>query len=141
MYNPIIMNKKVLFFIGLCALGFCTWQVQAVNSISSPINNLEIADPPTGYEKIELLGTLMLNVGPNAIVAGASDNAVYIGFNQSFGNVNISIYNGMGGLVYNTVVNTDVQQVVIIPFTNVNGSYIVELCNANGYVNGYFDHE
>ena len=99
-----------------------------------------MADPPQGYEKIELLGTLMLNINPNAIVAGASEDAVYIGFNQSFGNVNISIYNGMGGLVYNTVVNTDVQQVVIIPFTSAaNGSYTVELNNANGYADGEFD--
>ena len=101
-----------------------------------------MADPPQGYEKIELLGTLMLNINPNAIVAGASEDAVYIGFNQSFGNVNISIYNGMGGLVYSTVVNTDVQQVVIIPITSAaSGSYIVELNNANGYAEGEFDHD
>ena len=95
---------------------------------------------PTEYDVINLHGELMYNIGPNAIVAGANDNAVYIGFNQSFGNVNISIYNGMGGLVYNTVVNTDVQQVIIIPFTSAaSGSYIVELSNANGYADGDFD--
>ena len=55
------------------------------------------------------------------------------------GNVNISIYNGMGGLVYSTVVNTDVQQVFIIPFTSAaSGSYTVELSNANGYADGDF---
>ncbi len=82
----------------------------------------------------------MYGIGPNSIVAGASEDAVYIGFNQSFGNVNISIYNGMGGLVYSTVVNTDVQQVVIIPFNSAaSGSYIVELSNASGYADGDFD--
>ena len=134
------MKTKTLLLVGLCAIGLCSWKAQAINTRPIPIINSEMADPPQGYEKIELLGTLMLNINPNAIVAGASEDAVYIGFNQSFGNVNISIYNGMGGLVYNTVVNTDVQQVVIIPFTSAaNGSYTVELNNANGYADGEFD--
>ena len=89
-----------------------------------------------------MLGDLLHNTGPNAIVAGASDDAVYIGFNQSFGNVNISIYNDMGGTVYSTVVNTDVQQVVIIPFNAAaSGTYTVELNNVNGYADGNFDHD
>ena len=84
----------------------------------------------------------MFSINPNAIVAGASDDAVYIGFNQSFGNVNISIYSGMGGLVYSTVVNTSVQSVVIIPFTSAaSGSYIVELNSADGYAEGDFDKD
>ena len=134
------MKKKALIFIGLCALGLCIWEAQAVNSVSTPVNKLEIADPPQGFDKIILMGDLLFNIGPNAIVAGANDDAVYIGFNQSFGIVNISIYNGIGGLVYSTVVNTDVQQVIIIPFTSAaSGSYIVELSNANGYADGNFD--
>ena len=81
-------------------------------------------------------------VGPNAIEAGANDDAVYIGFNQSFGNVNTSIYNGSGAIVYNTVVNTDVQQVFIIPFSGVaSGTYTVELNNANGYAEGDFNKD
>ena len=136
------MKTKTLLFVGLCAIGLCSWEAQAVNTKPIPINKTEIADPPQGYEKIDLLGSLMYGICPNAIVAGASDDAVYIGFNQSFGNVNISIYNGMGGLVYSTVVNTDVQQVVIIPFNAAaSGSYTVELSNANGYADGEFDHD
>lgn len=101
-----------------------------------------MTDPPQGYEKIELQGSLMYGINPNAIVAGANDNSVYIGFNQSFGNVNISIYNGMGGLVYSTVVDTSVQSVVIIPFTSAaSGSYTVELNNANGYADGDFEKD
>ena len=84
----------------------------------------------------------MFGVSPNAIVAGANDNSVYIGFNQSFDNVSISIYNGMGGQVYSTVVNTAVQQVFIIPFSGVaSGSYTVELSSANGYAEGEFDKD
>ena len=136
------MKTKTLLLVGLCAIGLCSWKTQAINTRPIPIINSEMADPPQGYEKIELLGTLMLNINPNAIVAGASEDAVYIGFNQSFGNVNISIYNGMGGLVYNTVVNTDVQQVFIIPFSGVaSGSYTVELSSANSYAEGEFDKD
>lgn len=138
------MKKKVLFFASLVALSLCTGQVKSetVNSVSAPIIKWDVADPPAGYEKIDLRGTLMLSINPNAIVAGANDNSVYIGFNQSFGNVNISIYNDMGGLVYSTVVDTSVQSVVIIPFTSAaSGSYIVELNNANGYADGDFEKE
>ena len=134
------MKTKALLLVGLCAIGLCSWKAQAVNTKPIPIINSEMADPPQGYEKIELKGSLMLGINPNAIVVGASDDEVYIGFNQSFGNVNISIYNGMGGLVYSTVVNTDVQQVVLIPFNAAaNGTYTVELSNANGYAEGDFD--
>ena len=138
------MKKNALILASLCILSLFTWQVQAsaINERTSTINNINKVDNnvPHGYDEIVLQGTLMFGINPNAIVAGASDDAVYIGFNQSFGNVNISIYNGMGGLVYSTVVNTDVQQVVIIPFTSAaNDSYTVELNNANGYADGEFD--
>ena len=136
------MKTKALLLIGLCAVGLCSWEAGAINTNPVPINKTELADPPQGYDKINLKGSLMLGINPNAIVAGASDDAVYIGFNQSFGNVNISIYNGMGGLVYSTVVNTDVQQVFIIPFSGVaSGSYTVELSSANGYAEGAFDKD
>ena len=134
------MKTKTLLLVGLCTIGLCSWEAQAVNTKPTPICKVEMTDPPQGYEKIDLKGSLMFGINPNAIVAGASDDDIYIGFNQSFGNVNISIYNGMGGLVYSTVLNTDVQQVFIIPFSGVaSGSYIVELSNANGYAEGEFD--
>ena len=73
-------------------------------------------------------------------MAGASDNAVYIGFNQDFGNVSITIYNGAGLVVYSTMVDTSVQQVVIIPITTAaSGTYPVVLDNANGYAEGDFE--
>lgn len=67
------MKTKTLLLLGLCAIGLCTWEVQAVNTKSIPINNVEIADPPQGYEEIELKGSLMFSINPNAIVAGAYD--------------------------------------------------------------------
>jgi len=133
------MKKNVLFLIVLCFLGILSWKAQAVNPKTVPMYTIE-NNMPHEYDRVELHGLLATIAGPNGIEAGVSDDAVYIGFNQSFGNVNISIYNGMGGLVYNTVVNTDVQQVVIIPFTSAaSGSYTVELSNANGYADGDFD--
>lgn len=138
------MKTKVLLFVSLMALNFCSWGAQAMNTVSSPalIHNSDVGDPPAGYEKIELLGDLMLKIGPNVIVAGASDDAVYIGFNEDLGNVNICIYNDMGGLVYSTMVNSGMQSVVIIPFSSVaSGTYIVELNNANGYADGDFEKD
>lgn len=134
------MNKKVLFLIVFCALSMFTWEASAINYLSAPIINSEIADPPQGFEKIDLLGDLMLNHGPNAVVAGANENSVYIGFNQDFGNVSITIYNGAGLVAYSTVVDTSVQQVVIIPITTAaSGSFTVVLDNANGYAEGDFE--
>ncbi len=134
------MNKKVLFLIVFCALSMFTWEASAINYLSAPIINSEIADPPQGFEKIDLLGDLMLNHGPNAVVAGANENSVYIGFNQDFGNVSITIYNGAGLVAYSTVVDTSVQQVVIIPITTAaSGTYTVVLDNANGYAEGDFE--
>ena len=135
------MKKKTLLFAGLCALCLCTWEVQAANSNLVSINIMDDNDiVPTGYEIILLKGDLDASAGPNAVVAGANENSVYIHFNQSFGNVNISIYNDMGGLVNSIVVNTNVQQVVIIPFTSAaSGTYTVELNNDNGYADGDFN--
>ena len=135
------MKKKVLLFVGLFATGLCT---MGAHSVVNPESNYSIKESkalPYGFEEIILRGDLATFVGPNAIEAGASDDAVYIGFNQSFGNVSISIYNSMGSVVYNTVVNTDVQQVVIIPFTAASGSYTVELSNARGYADGDFERD
>ena len=136
------MRTKLFLIVGLCAISFGVCKVQAENLKTSPVSFVEV-NIPVGYNEIDLHGELMLNIGPNAIIAGASDNAVYIGFNQDFGNVNISIYNNdMGGLVYSTMVNSAVQPVVIIPFQNeANGTYTLELSNAVGNAEGEFDHE
>ena len=135
------MKNKLFLFLLLSAIGLNAWKIQATNLETITVCFIE-NNVPNGYDVIFLHGDLASSIGPNSIVAGASDNAVYIGFNQSFGNVNISIYNAMGGLVYSTVVNTNVQQTIIIPFSNVlSGTYTVELSNANGYVEGDFDKD
>lgn len=132
------MKKKSIFTIVLGILfAFFSYEALAA-SLNRTYLSYETPDIPVG-EEIILYGDLLFNNNPNAIRASATDDAVYIWFNQSFGNVNISIYNAMGGLVYSTVVNTDVQQTIIIPFANVlSGTYTVEVSNANGSVEGDF---
>ena len=137
------MKKKVFILAAFCTFSLCIWEAQAINLPTTPLFQYkEDVNMPNGFEEIDLMGDLLYVVGPNAIVAGASDDAVYIGFNEELGNVNISIHSITGNLVYYTVVNTNVQSVVIIPFGGVaSGTYTVELSSANGYVDGYFEHE
>ena len=133
------MKKKSIFLAGLFVLGLCAWETQATNLNHTSIINME-DNLPTGYETIELHGSLMMGTNPNAIGAGYSRNAVCVHFNQSFGSVSVALHNEDGVLVYSTVVNTNVQQTLIIPIANNNGNggYYLTLDNANGYAEGDF---
>ena len=134
------MKKNILVFVSLCALCLFTWQVQAVNveRLSITIINTE-DNVPTGYEAFYLEGKLSYSTGPNDIVAGANKNSVYLHFNQSFGNVSISIYNEEGNLVYNSVVDTSMQRTVIIPIMgNSDSTFSVVLDSTFGDAEGDF---
>jgi len=134
------MNKKALIFTIFYVIGLCIW-APAVTSATTPVT-YESSNIPNGYDEIVLRGELMYNIGPTAIEAGASDNAVYIQFNQSFGNVSITIYNSSNLAVYSTVVDTSIQQVVIVPFTTAApDAYTVVLNHADNYAEGDFEHE
>jgi hypothetical protein len=135
------MKKTTLLLAGLCAFSLCTWEAQAVNLEHASIINMNTADNvPTGYEIIELQGDFDDHVGPNAVIAGANENSVYIHFNLNLGNVNISIYNASSNLVYSNVVDTSVQQTMIIPISSTfSGTYTIVLNNANGYAEGDFE--
>ena len=137
------MKKKVFIFTGLCALGLCTWEAQATNPQQVLINMDKVDNHiPSGAEQIKLKGRLDINAGPDDIEAGATEQAVYLYFNQNFGNVSISLYSPMGLLVYNCVVDTSMQQLVVIPIaSSVSGTYTVVLDNANGLVEGDFEHD
>ena len=135
------MKKKVFIFTGLCALSLCCWEAQAF-SPKQTHSKMYLDDNhiPTEAEKIVLRGRLDYNAGPDDIEAGATENAVYIYFGHNYGNVSISIFNAMGNRVYYTVMDTSVQQTVIIPFGNVaSGNYTVTLDNADGYAEGDFE--
>ena len=54
--------------------------------------------------------------------------------------MNILIYNAMGGLIYNNVMDTSMQQTMIIPVSGTfSGTYSVVVNNANGYAEGDFE--
>lgn len=133
-----VMKHKTFILAGLCALGISTLEVQAINHDSAPflINGFE-QNMPNRFDRIDLLGDLLYSVGPNSIEAGVSKDEVCVQFNQNVGSVNVSLYKE-GILVYSAVIDTSVQQTVIIPITT-NGSYTVEVSNATGYAEGDFD--
>lgn len=133
------MKKPFLFLICFCVLGFNASKIQAVNSEPTFVNQA-MNDLPPGYEDIVLQGDLLFSCGPNAIIAGYNENSVYLQFNQNFGYVDVTIYNPNGLVVYSDVVNTAVQQLLIIPITGfVDGVYTMVLENANGYAEGDFE--
>ena len=82
----------------------------------------------------------MLNAGPNSIEAYVYQNSVYVYFHQNFGNVQITLYDPNAVIIYNDVVNTAVQQIVIIPITSqAEGIYTIVLENPSGYADGDFE--
>ena len=132
--------KKTLILIGLFISSFLTLGAWTANPETIFRYNMGMT-LPHGYEEIELRGDLAYNVGPNAIEAGVSDEAVYIQFNQSFGSVSISLYDSANNCVYGSTVNTTVQSIVIFPINNLSdGVYILEINNASGSSEGGFDH-
>ena len=67
-------------------------------------------------------------------------NAIYISFTHSFGNVSISLYNTSHFLVYNDIFNTDVETLIVIPIIdNSYGTYTLVMESANGYAEGEFE--
>jgi len=94
---------------------------------------------PEGYDIIDLHGDLMHSCDPDAIEAGIGENDIYIHFNQNLETVSIYLYNDSGVLLYHNMVNTAIQQTVIIPINSAyNGSYYLEIDNATGYAGGDF---
>ena len=133
------MKKTALIFASLCAIGLCTYEAMATNHKTLSIMIMD-DNVPTGLEAIILHGNLVMGTNPNAIIAGYDRNSVYVHFSQSFGNVSVALHNEDGVLVYSTVVNTDVQQTLIIPLANNsgNGGYYLTLDNATGFAEGDF---
>lgn len=119
---------------------FINWNAYASDQKSSPDSNSERqVFFPHNSERIVLDGTLMYGVNPQAIEAAVDDYAVYIQFNQSFGNVSISLYNQSGILIHSSEVDSSAQQQIVIPFINsTSGTYTLIIENNNGWVEGDF---
>lgn len=134
------MKNITLFIVFLWASSlFIQWKALVTSlKISPVIQNEKTIFFPNDAERIELNGTLMFN-HQSSIEAAVNDYAVYIQFNQNFGNVSISLYNQSGALIHNGMVDTSVQSQVVIPFLNsTNGTYTLVLENVSGYVEGEF---
>ena len=131
------MNYKLLFLIGLFSMVSVCQNVYASDQVYFYcVSQVTI---PEGYDIIELYGDLMRGSNLNAIEAGIGENDIYIHFNQNFETVSIYLYNDSGVLLYHNLVNTAIQQTVIIPINSAyNGSYYLEIDNATGYAGGDF---
>ena len=131
------MNYKLLFLIGLFSMVSVCQNVYASDQVYFYcVSQVTI---PEGYDIIELYGDLIRGSNLNAIEAGIGENDIYIHFNQNLETVSIYLYNDSGVLLYHNLVNTAIQQTVIIPINCAyNGSYYLEIDNATGYAGGDF---
>lgn len=131
------MNYKLLFLIGLFSMVSVCQNVYASDQVYFYcVSQVTI---PEGYDIIELYGDLIRGSNLNAIEAGIGENDIYIHFNQNLETVSIYLYNDSGVLLYHNMVNTAIQQTVIIPINSAyNGSYYLEINNATGYAEGDF---
>lgn len=135
------MKARTIILAGLCVFSLLVLKANVNNpkSVSSFHNT---SDFPNGYEEIELQGSLMFNIGTGAIEVGVSENTIYISFHRDFGAVSITLYDPNGLTIYNDVVNTAIQQLVVIPITALNeGIYTIVLENAFGYADGEFEKQ
>ncbi len=135
------MKKTLFALLCCCMLGFFVLKAPAFNYEPSFVSEITEELPPS-YDLIELQGSLMYGVSPNAIEAGFNDNSVYIQFNQNLGNVTVSVYNPNGLTIYSGVVNTAVQQLLVVPMTfSSEGAYTIYLENTTGYADGDFEKQ
>lgn len=99
-------------------------------------------DPPNIADLIELIGCLDAGTGPNAVDAYVDQNNVYLYFHHNVGMVGISIENATGSRVYSNEVNSNCEQLLIVPISGFSsGNYTLELSNAVGTAWGEFEKE
>ena len=137
--NLTAMKKFLPTLLCYCLFGFVVSETQAFNHEPNSISETTDELPPS-YDVIKLQGSLVFSPGSNPIEAGVNDNSIYIQFNQNFGNVTVTVYNPYGLTIYTGVVNTAVQQVVVIPVSlSAEGLYTIYLDNASEYAEGEFE--
>ena len=135
------MKKTILLLICFCLFSPYALETQAHDLKPSFVQDNSI-DLPPGFDELVLQGNLLLNVGPYAIEAGYDGNSIYIQFNQNLGYVDVTIYNPGGLSVYCNVINTAIQQQLVIPFYDIDeGYYTIVVENAFGYANGEFEKD
>lgn len=122
------MRTKILLLFCLFAL--------CVTATSDP------TDPPTTAQQLIINGQLDTNAGPNDIEAYVDGHYVYVEFHRNFGNVSITLYDPDGLTLYSDVVNTGVQQLVVIPVSAfMEGIYTIVLESILGSAEGEFEQQ
>lgn len=130
------MKKTRLVFKSISFLFFTFLLILFVNANANSFIQKSI---PEGYEQIRLHGQLELGHGPNDVEAYTDQVNIYVVFHRSFGVVNITLFNELGVSVYSDVVDTTIQQTVIIPISGKpSGTYSVLLESDLGYSEGDF---
>ena len=122
------MRTKILLLFCLFAL--------CVTATSDP------TDPPTTAQQLIINGQLDTNAGPNDIEAYVDGHYVYVEFHRNFGNVSITLYDPDGLTLYSDVVNTGVQQLVVIPVSAfMEGIYTIVLESILGSAEGEIEQQ
>lgn len=108
-------------------------------SISGIVFANPYRDDPPNQTPIVLNGRLDYNQGPNDVEAYTDQVNFYVVFHRCFGIVSITLFNELGVSVYSDVVDTAIQQTVVIPISgNPSGTYSVLLESGLGFSEGDF---
>lgn len=123
------INMKKAFSLLIVIVACCVYGMGTTNT-----------SIPHGAEEIELHGLLDTNAGPDDVEVYVDGNFIYVSFHRNFANVNITLYNPNGIIIYTDAVNTAVQQLVIIPVSfSYDGTYTIVLENTFGYADGEYE--
>ena len=129
------MKKKLFILATICAMGLGAQQLNAANPFIAHTPDKTV----DGKEKIDFQGTIPLT--SNAMKATANSNTVCLTFSQNIGYVSVTLIDGNGNLVYNGIVDTSAQRVVVIPTGNSEGRCTLVVENAAGYAEGDFERK
>lgn len=131
-------NKKELTLLFYCISLFCLFPVHAGQSESFLLSR-----QPTTTDPIYLIGefeTDGLRSGGDAITAEIWGDAIAVAFHKDVGNLLVTITDEAHGTVYETTVNTSVQQQLMIPLSGLpSGTYTIAFSNERGEMRGEFE--
>jgi len=141
------MKTKTLLLVGLCAIGLCSWEAQAVNTKPTPINKTEIADPPQGNETNNQRDLPNLYDCWSVFHGQGNCDGLYVGYDhvsvlQSVYLLNMPQYGCPDGTAYFTDISITEIYANNYPETGsqtYNQGYRLWVGNQWEYYNGYVD--
>lgn len=133
------MPIKKIVLCALCA-GWLFFPVTVNSGIFTYPDSKEILET----EPVDLKGDLDpgpgIRSGGDVITAEVQGNVFMALFHKDVGNLLVTLTNGMGDTVYETTVNTSVQQQVFIPLSGLpSGIYTITFSNSFGSMYGDFE--